>query len=423
MRLALNYQRVDPSKGGAETYVVDLCRCLVDAGHEVDLYAQSWRADLIPEGVRCLPVEAKGRTRIGQIWNFAVNSEAALQQARDRYDCTVGFINTWSHDVLIPQGGTHAGSLLANSRRFGSPISRGVYRGLKRLNPKFWVYRSIEARQYEASRGARIVAVSLFVKRHIEQFHGVDPARIDVVPNAIDPGRLVVDDPAVVRREFRNRLGLRSDDLVGLFVGHNFELKGLGPLLKALSLRRRQQPEARPIRLVVSGGGKVETFQRIAHMLGIAEIVHFLGFYPDVRECYHACDFFAQPTFYDPCSLVVFEAMACGLPVISTACNGATELMSQGRHGFVLSEPMATGELLEALDAFSNDALRREMAEEAQILGRSHTFRSHADRLTSIFELVAESKAASSANPRRRDSGGSGPSRSTDKRSAGSLVP
>ena len=65
MRLALNFQRVDPSRGGAETYVADLCGQLVRLGHQVDLYAESWREGVLPAEVRCIAVEAPGRTRDG----------------------------------------------------------------------------------------------------------------------------------------------------------------------------------------------------------------------------------------------------------------------------------------------------------------------------------------------------------------------
>ena len=65
MHLALNFQRVDPTRGGAETYVVDLCHRLVQAGHRVDLFAESWREGVLPREVRCVAVAALGRNRLG----------------------------------------------------------------------------------------------------------------------------------------------------------------------------------------------------------------------------------------------------------------------------------------------------------------------------------------------------------------------
>ena len=202
------------------------------------------RKGALPPEVRCIQVAAPGGTRIKRIWSFARNSEAALKDAE--YDCTVGFINTWAHDVIIPQGGVHDGSLQANSLRFKNALVRRFYVLGKMLNPKFSVYRAIERKQYAPDRQARVVAVSNMVRRHIQQFHHVPRQLIHVVPNAIDPSRVKVAQPGAVRCALRNRLGLEPSDLVGLFVGHNFALKGLKPLLKALGARRPRRGPADP---------------------------------------------------------------------------------------------------------------------------------------------------------------------------------
>src|SRR6185312_14069710 len=161
MRLAINYRRVDPDRGGAETYVVDLCRSLIEAGHAVDLYAESWRTGVIPQGVRCIQVHATGGSRREQILSFGRNSELALQQGS--HDCTVGLINTWHHDVIIPQGGVSQASVVANAKRFPSALQRGLYHLGKAANPKSWTVHAIERRQYDPERKARVVAVSNMV--------------------------------------------------------------------------------------------------------------------------------------------------------------------------------------------------------------------------------------------------------------------
>jgi len=400
MHLALNFQRVDPSRGGAETYVADLCRKLIQAGHRVDLYAESWAVDCLPPEVNVVPVAGTGRTKLERIQSFAKNSEAALSQAH--HDCSVGFVNTWAHDVFIPQGGVHKGSLNANSRRFPTTALQQFYRLAKTVNPKHWVYQSIESKQYDPSRPFRVVAVSNMVKRHIQEYHHVPRQQIHVVPNAIDPSRLNVAQPGAVRCALRNKLGLEPRDLVGLFVGHNFALKGLKPLLAALAARRQRNWSARPIQLLVCGRGNPEPYRRLAKWLGLADSVHFMGFYPDVNACYYSSDFFVQPTYYDPCSLVVLEALACGLPVITTAQNGASEMMADGREGYILTAPDAQGELIAALDHMAVDEARRAMSAQAARLGRSHTFDGHVARLVAIFEEVAVSRTGRLPHSRKR---------------------
>ena len=387
MHLALNYRRIDPSRGGAETYVADLCRRLVAAGHRVDLYADSWAPGAVPDEVRTVHVPAEGSTRWGRLWNFALNSEAALRQGS--FDCSVGFINTWHHDVLIPQGGVHPASLDHNARRITDGWRRALYLGSKRANPKHWLYRSIERRQYDPDRRARVVAVSHFVRGHLETYYRVPRDRIRVIPNAIDAQRLRVDNPEATRRAFRAAQGLGQGDLVALFVANNFRLKGLGPLLRALRERLRRSPDARPVHLLVCGGGRPGPFLRMIEAIGLAGSVRVLGYTPDIRDAFHASDFFVLPSYYDPCSLVVFEALACGLPVITTACNGAGEVIGQGSEGFIIPEPDATDALIDALDRLADDRLRGAMAERAVALGRAQSFDRHLGRLLEVFEEVA----------------------------------
>ena len=152
------------------------------------------------------------------------------------------------------------------------------------------------------------------------------------------------------RRAFRERLGLHDDDLVVLFVGHNYKLKGLGRLMDALALRARNDAGARPIHLVACGGGDPTPFRRKARDLGHGSTAHLVGFLPSVKEAYWAADAFALPTYYDPCSLVVLEALTCGLPVITTAMNGAGELITPGREGFVVPSPDSIEAISEALE-------------------------------------------------------------------------
>ena len=390
MHLALNFQRVDPARGGAETYVADLCRHLVLSGHRVDLYAESWAQGALAPQVNTIPVAASGHTRLERLLSFARNSERALSHTS--HDCSIGFVNTWFHDVIIPQGGVRGGSLAANARRF-SPLLRPLYKAAKKSNLSYWVHRHIEQRQYDPARQPRVIAVSDMVKRHLEQYHRVPLHRIYVVPNAIDPARLQVAQPGALHCAFRNRLGLEPGHLVGLFAGHNFALKGLGPLLEALALRRRQNHAARSIHLLVCGGGDLVSFGRLARRLGLGDTVHFLGFYPRVEDCFWSSDFFVQPTYYDPCSLVVMEALACGLPVITTKSNGAGELLENGREGHVISSPDARDELIAALDHMTDDPARRTMAAKALALGRCQTLDLHVARLIAVFEEVAAARS------------------------------
>ena len=97
--------------------------------------------------------------------------------------------------------------------------------------------------------------------------------------------------------------------------------------------------------LVVVGSSATAEFERMARRLGVADRVRFAGYCPDMRDAYFAADLLVHPTFYDPCSNVVLEAMACGLPVITMRSNGASEMLrpigprGECAEGLVLDDP------------------------------------------------------------------------------------
>src|SRR5205085_5096840 len=118
-----------------------------------------------------------------------------------------------------------------------------------------------------------------------------------------------------------------------------------------------------PLKLVVAGSPKTDPWRRLAERLGIANRVKFVGPTADVRRVYFAADVHVHPTFYDPCSGVVIEALTCGLPVVTSRHNGAAELMSPPREGFVIDDPhdhaALAGALAALLDPVRRDACGR----------------------------------------------------------------
>ncbi len=396
MRIAMVYERIEPKRGGAETYVVDLCRRLLADGHEVDLIAHRWDPVALPDGLTIHPVKVGGWTRQAALWNFARRSRIALDQTP--HDVSIGFINTWGTDILIPQGGIRPASLRHNAARFAHPLRRAIYRLAKSLNPSAPLYRTIERRQYRGlgmpDDPRRIVAVSHFVKGHLQEIYQVPEQVIRVIPNAIDSDRVRPGDPATSRRRLRVEQGIGADETVALFVAHNFALKGLEPLLEAVAFQACSG--SRPLTLLVCGGGRVETYRRRAERLGIDDRVRFLGYYPQIADCYAAADLFVLPSYYDPCSLVVFEALACGLPVITTACNGAGELIEPGREGFVIPSPDEVDLLADALDVLTEPGRRARMVQEARRLAESCRFENHYRLLMNVIDEVVSTRTPAS---------------------------
>jgi UDP-glucose:(heptosyl)LPS alpha-1,3-glucosyltransferase len=184
----------------------------------------------------------------------------------------------------------------------------------------------------------------------------------------------------------RGQLGVHREILF-LFVAHNFRLKGLYPVLDAL---RILVAAARPVHLAVVGGGPVKSFQQTAARLGVSERVTFCGVVDDTAPYYAAADAFVHPTFYDPCSLVTLEAWASGLPIITSRFNGAAELMTPGREGFVIDDPWDARQLANKIELLLDETLRAQMAEAGRRLALEHPSEKNFKAIEEIYHQCAE---------------------------------
>jgi UDP-glucose:(heptosyl)LPS alpha-1,3-glucosyltransferase len=388
MRIAFCYENVLPARGGCETYIADLARHLVADGHEVHLYACLWDPAALPDALHYHALPVPRGPRFLRPWRFAGACEQALHGAD--YHVSVGFDKTWGQDVLYPQGGLHSASAVHNLRKHRGSLARCLARLVKGLDLAHWSFTCLERRQYLGSHRPLVVINSHMVARHFEHYYDIGPDELRVVPSAIDPGRFSEHDRPRRRLEWRDEWGIGPEETVGLFVAMNYRLKGLEPLLHAV----RHMPSWPPFRLLVVGNPHTRSYERLARRLGIAALVRFLGPRRDVQNCYFAADFLVHPTFYDPCSLVVLEALACGLPVITTRYNGASELLTPPREGYVIANPHDHARLAWCLGQFLDPARRVACAQAARRTAAQWTFEHHYQQMLQVFAEAAARKRA-----------------------------
>jgi UDP-glucose:(heptosyl)LPS alpha-1,3-glucosyltransferase len=386
MKIAFCYESVLPSRGGCETYIADLARRLAAEGHELHLYACRWDAAALPGSMHYHRLKAPRGPRFLRPWLFGGACARVLHSAADVV--SIGFDKTWGQDILYPLGGLHTASAEHNLHKHGNPLVRGLARLAKALDPAHHAFTWLERRQYLGSDRPLIVVNSQMVQGHFERYHGIASDQVRVVHAAIDPGRFVETDRLVRREEMRRRWGLRPDETVAAFVAMNYRLKGLEPLLHAV----RRLPSAVPFRLLVAGNPRTGRYEQLARRLGIADRVCFAGYCADTRNCYFAADFLVHPTFYDPCSLVVLEALACGLPVITTRYNGASELYEPPREGYVVDDPHDHEQLAWCMDQLLNQERRAACAEGARRRAARWTFDHHYRQMLEVFAEASSRK-------------------------------
>jgi UDP-glucose:(heptosyl)LPS alpha-1,3-glucosyltransferase len=393
MNIAFCYESVLPTKGGCETYIADLARRLIADRHEVHLYACRWDASALPEAMQFHQLPAARGPRFLRPWRFGRSCLKAL--AEGHHDVTLGFDKTWGQDVLYPQGGLHAASAECNRRKHGSTWLRGLARVVKAFDLAHWSFSLLERKQYLSEPKPLIVVNSFMVRDHFQRFLEVSFDRLHVVRSAIDPNRFPEHDRLKRRQEWRERWGLAPAETVGLIAAMNYRLKGLDPLLRAVRvLLDRPEARDRPFRLVVAGNPSFRAYEQLAQRLGIAEAVRFVGHCDPMRNAYFAADFLVHPTFYDPCSLVVLEALACGLPVITTKANGASELLSPPREGYVVEDPHDHEQLADCLESLLDPQRRHACAVAARKTALDWTFEHHYQALLTVFTEAARRKHA-----------------------------
>jgi len=381
MRVALVLKRFDPRRGGLENWTYQFAGRLIQRGHEVHVVAGGFAGP-----ARSLPIVAHPLPPTKSRLRFAEAAQAELLSFAPDVIHDMGF--GWYCDVFQPHGGSFAAVTqrkLLLHRRYLRPLKRRI----DGILPRQREFRALMERQY-ADNGQLLLALSRSVADDFQHYHGVPPDRIRTVYNGVDTSRFSPRQRPKFRRSVRRELGIGDETIGALIVAHDLRLKGLATLLRAM---RHLKNESRPIHLTVVGGKRIAKWQRTARRLGVNSMVSFVGPQDDTVPYYAAADVYVHPTFYDPCSLVVLEAAASGLPVITTRCNGASELFEDGVQGWLLSDPTDAGRLAAAMRTMLDDPLRQQMGRAARATATEHTFDRGVDEILAVYaELVSSQR-------------------------------
>lgn len=257
---------------------------------------------------------------------------------------------------------------------------------------------ALERRVYRHPE-TQLVAVSRLVSRHLEEFFQRSDAC--VIPNAVDTThfnpRLRVQRREAVRADLR----LSPDIFALLMIGNDWAKKGLEALLQCLAECRNL-----PFTLLVVGRDDRSIFLPLLDRLGLQQRVQFHPSTDDIERFYAAADLYAGPSLEDSFAMPPLEAMACGLPVITSVNNGGSQIITEGVDGFVLPDPCDVAALSSLVRRLYEDpGLRLRTGENAARTAQSYTWDRNA-RETWDFLIAAITKkrqvAASSENARRQ---------------------
>lgn len=385
MKIGLVIEHFDARRGGAEMWTCQFARRVARLGHEVHAIARDFAPEMRDSGVTFHRVEA-GASRLA----FAAAAEATARALP--LDIVHDNGDGWYGDVLLPHAGIRDAMFeqqMLIEPRWLRPIKRLTARWL----PRYREFRQLGERQYGDSQRVYL-AISQMLAANMRRHHRVPDRQIRLVYNGIDTDRFAPEQTLPHRKAMRAQLGVADDEMMLLCVAMNFRRKGVPTLLRATA---RLAAAGHRVRTVVLGGKRLGPWQRMLNKLRIADRVTLLGHVGDPRPYYGAADAYVLPTFYDPCSLVVLEALACGLPVVTTRFNGAGELITPGREGYITNDPADEVELTAALEPLFDANVCEEMKPAARQLALRHTLDHNCREILAVYEEIVGRRRALAA--------------------------
>ena len=358
MKLAIVRQRYNPF-GGAERFVERALAALVAQGAQITLIARDWEdgADADFEKIICRPPSRgafSGRTGRDRAFARCVQETIATRD----FDLVQSHERIPGCSIFRAGDGVHA-AWIERRAPFLTPLARYA----QRISPYHRYVLAAERAMFAHPALKAVICNSWMIAAEIEKFFGLDREKLHVIYNGVDTADYHPRLSEVHREETRSRLGIAEDAPLLLYVGSGYERKGVPQLLQAFSSLKRRDAQL----VIIGADRKLQATKAAAAGLGLAGRTHFLGPVRDVRPFYAAADGFVLPTIYDPCPNAALEAMACGLPMVTSEGCGAKEWIEEGANGWVidLSKVGALATALEMLCAAAGNGAMRTRARAA----------------------------------------------------------
>lgn len=331
-----------PISGGTGSYVYYLSKMLVKRDNSVFIVTKGnkYKKEYISTNLGIMQIRVSEIPLIGPLLFFRRSGES-LKELEMNFPVDVAHANLpLIPSFAIPKGfgktlistvhSTWEGEAKALEKEpFGRlNVNEKVVRCFKYVL-KFFEHRLLK-------RSDMIIAVSEFTKREILKNYGDVPSgKIKVIHNGVDVEKF---SPAANKSTFKRKFGFRDDDILILYVGRLYSRKGLPTLIEAIP---KVAGKFNDVKFIISGKGLKDEEEKLKHYakkLGVGDKLIFLGYFPDedLPDLYRAADMFVFPSIYENLPFALLEAMASGLPVITTTVGGIPEVIHDGENGFMI---------------------------------------------------------------------------------------
>ena len=373
MKIALITKRVSQSFGGAERVSVNLARKLSASGHNVHIL--TGHIDTAIDGAKTHLIETVKWLSPLRLLSFQHRIKNILR--KEKFDLIYSLCQVYPVSIYRVGDGIHRHWMKV---LHPNTLLRGIKYSTSLVH---FAMRFLEGKIFKAGNCRLFITNSRLIKDQIMEYFQIPECRIKVVYNGVDH-KLFNPDMKKYRKTMRNKYEIGDNELVILFVANNWERKGLSTIIEAISKTKIDK-----IRLIIVGRGRTRHYISLARNKSInLENIIFTGRTIDVEKYYGMADLFVLPSRYEPFSNACLEAMACGLPVVTTKTNGASELIKEGGNGFVLENWNNSDNLSEIIKKLTDNNIREEMGHNAADTAKKYTWQRHIKETDCIFEML-----------------------------------
>ena len=397
MKIAMTVMGYD-KQGGISRYVAELAERFVRE-HEVHIFSSQWK-DVGDAGLifHKTPMMSKPQNiNLGCLGNVVYSPLSTLSYLLS----TTLKINPHDFDIVQSNATDHLSPDIFNTmsihKAWLEVLKKEKWKmvfGRKVLSPGDLICLALEKYGYGKRKYKKLIACSSSTKRELMQYYDVPEEDIEVIPLGVnlDEFKPLPDKNLI---GLKKKYGIQEEDIVLIIVATEFHRKGLAELIKSLSIVKTKRENKANLKLLVVGAGKNSSFDHhgFIEKVGLKNNIIFAGHIDnkkgDLNAHYNLADIFAFPTKYEGFGIPVVEAMAAGLPVVTTNTAAGEDAVDDGKSGFLIEDPTNVAEIAEKLrPLIENEGLRNRMGENARETTKKFTWDEVAKRTLDVYDSV-----------------------------------
>ncbi len=356
--------------GGISRYVYELSNIFSESNN-VSMFSITYESS--NPNIKFNRVSVINNPTLIKVMSFARKNADNFRKNRNNYDIIhTNGVDSAYQDIVTAQSCHKAWIKKYNKNKFG--IS---------LRPTDLIITRIEKNNYQSDNCKKIIAVSELTAKEIHEEYKTPYEKIKVIYHGVDAGKFKPDNQK--RIITRKNLGYNESDFVLLFVGFEFKRKGLKHIIESLKYLPKD------IKLCVVGDDNSIPYIRLAEKNDVLDRVKFIGPKNNISDFYNMADTFVFPSQYEPFGLVVFEAMASNIPVITNEVVGASELITNGKDGLLMHQGNAMEIAGNVSMIYNSENVRNDLGNNARKVALKHSWRYVAEETMKVYNELLES--------------------------------